>query len=295
MSARRVSSVDQRAAVRVGRACGRRARGLLGAGAVAQRVLGVGGAAGAEDRHRGVLAREHDRGGRERELAAGAGVLVEGGLGAVRERWDASREELAGPSTRRLVSISCAGARSGVEGEQRERSWAAGSSCATEPQTVPRLRVAAWPTLRTAWASSGQWRAISGERSSVAWRTVRPIWSVPSVRRRTPRDRVDVHEPARPARWLSSGTRLWPPARTWAPSSRERGDGLLDRAHGHVLERRGLHRQPRRDQPCGAPGRGERGGERRGQDVDRGRVGLRVGVAWRSAGGCGRRRARASR
>src|SRR3954469_225211 len=47
-------------------------------------------------------------------------------------------------------------------------SSALGSACATEPPTVPRDRIAAWPACLTACWSSGQWRATSGDRSSAA-------------------------------------------------------------------------------------------------------------------------------
>ena len=60
---------------------------------------------------------------------------------------------------------------------------AAGSAWATEPPTVPRLRIAGWATWRTAWASSGQPSATTAERSIVACRVSAPIRSVPSERR----------------------------------------------------------------------------------------------------------------
>ena len=63
-------------------------------------------------------------------------------------------------------------------------SSAAGSAWATDPPTVPRLRIAGWATWRTAWMSSGHPRATTRERSSVACRVSAPMRSAPSERRR---------------------------------------------------------------------------------------------------------------
>ena len=62
----------------------------------------------------------------------------------------------------------------------------------------------------------------------------------------------------RASRRLSSGTRLCPPASTLRVLG-ERRDGLLERAHGDVLERRRLHcglARPAAAAPRRAPARG---------------------------------------
>src|ERR687898_909418 len=62
-------------------------------------------------------------------------------------------------------------------------SSAAGSACATDPPTVPRLRICVCPTRRTALCNSGHLPRTSSERSSATWRVIVPILSRPSSSR----------------------------------------------------------------------------------------------------------------
>ena len=111
-----------------------------------------------------------------------------------------------------------------------ERSWnrasraanaagssAAGSACATDPPTVPRLRICAWPTQPIASCRSGHDSAITFERSTSECRVMAPTTSVPPSRLMpdssfTPL--MSISRPGRASRKFMSGTRLWPPAST---------------------------------------------------------------------------------
>ena len=53
-------------------------------------------------------------------------------------------------------------------------SSALGSAKATEPQTVPRLRVWTWPSRGSAAASIGDRRASGGQASNSAWVVAAP-------------------------------------------------------------------------------------------------------------------------
>ena len=124
-------------------------------------------------------------------------------------------------------------------------SSAAASACAIEPPTVPRFRVATWPTKGRHAASSGQRSRASGERSSARWRHVAPDAERGRSPRRSPSrpgDAVDVDEraPAAAIRMFSMGTKLWPPASTFAsgPPSASSADRLLDALRAPVLEGR---------------------------------------------------------
>ena len=144
---------------------------------------------------------------------------------------------------------------SSVRAPPAERTWkrassaasatgssAAGSACATEPPTVPRVRICGWATSRTAWRSSGQRAATSRERSSAAWRVSAPIRSGPrggAVGER--RDAVEVDQPLGPRepevehrhQALAAGQR----PRVVA----EQRERLVEGLGRRVLERRGLH------------------------------------------------------
>src|SRR5579859_8141215 len=96
-------------------------------------------------------------------------------------------------------------------------SSAAGSACATDPPTVPRLRICACPTQPIASCRSGHDSAITFERSTSACRVMAPTTSVPPSRlmpdsSATPL--MSIRRPGRASRKFMSGTRLWPPAST---------------------------------------------------------------------------------
>ena len=58
-------------------------------------------------------------------------------------------------------------------------TFAIPSAWATEPPTVPRLRIAACPTWDTASVSSGHPATTAAERCRVAWRVNAPIRRLP--------------------------------------------------------------------------------------------------------------------
>ncbi len=89
------------------------------------------------------------------------------------------------------------------------------------PTTVPRFRIAAWPTRRSASASSGSARGRPALERALA-RTSAPIAKHAvrlAQRRRARRARLmSTSTPGRASRRFSIGTRLWPPARILASS-----------------------------------------------------------------------------
>ena len=123
-------------------------------------------AARAEDRDRGVAGREHDGRARVGEVAAGAArarrtrCARRAGAAGARSR-PATRRAIAvvsGPKNSRAASVPRSSSKRASSAAARRAARARGSACATEPPTVPRARIAACPTCRTACASSGQWR-----------------------------------------------------------------------------------------------------------------------------------------
>ena len=90
------------------------------------------------------------------------------------------------------------------------------------PHTVPTVRMARWAICgATSWINGAR-RAMSGDRSAVAWRTRAPKVTSPE----SPSDTVS-NPRTRPMsmRWAGAakriaiiGSRLWPPARIFASS-----------------------------------------------------------------------------
>jgi hypothetical protein len=153
----------------------------------------------------------------------------------------------------------------------------AGSAWAIEPTVVPRLRIAGWATLRSAWRSRGRAVAASvvllepgvpDERTD-AHRGVGDVHGI------QPRHAVDVDEVARVGQAhrqhrdqaLAAGEDL-----AVVADLAEHGDGLVDGRGGVVHERSGFHLVDpacrgvggKRGTPPGCsrgrPGRGGRGG-----------------------------------
>ena len=131
------------------------------------------------------------------------------------------------------------GRKSGIRAGQADRNvvksmgWMrfvadAGSAWARLPPRVPRLRIARWATWRTAARSTGNRSRTVSETSICRWRTSAPNVTLPSP----------SSMPDRPGMWFTStrsdgctrrkfsiGTRLWPPARSFAsPRWRARSD-----------------------------------------------------------------------
>ena len=99
------------------------------------------------------------------------------------------------------------------EWREHRGSSAAGSACASEPQTVPRLRVATWPTKRGR-PSSGQAatrrRALEGALPHQRADAHGPFATADAVE---PGDPAQVDDASGSAsRRFMSGTSDWPPA-----------------------------------------------------------------------------------
>ena len=94
-------------------------------------------------------------------------------------------------------------------------SSALASAWAIEPPTVPRFRVTKWPTYGSALGHERDLR-----RAESRWRTVAPTRHGRCRASTSPSDAVDVdeHATAAASRKLSIGTRLCPPASTFASS-----------------------------------------------------------------------------
>ena len=313
-SARRVSSATS--ARRCGSstvAAGER-RGLARARAVAQRRLGARRARPAPSTATAAWPRASTTAApavRRSRRGCGAysanAVRAPSGSGGTRSRSAArrarSRSQRADEELGASVRVPAASAaRSGRRARAaRPAARAAGSACATEPPTVPRARVAAWPTWRTAWASSGQCRATSGERSSAAWRTVAPIRSVPlaAAQHAEAGDRVDVDEPRGPRepqveqrhQALAAGEHARVLARAPPPPPRPSAAATYSNGAGFTAASR--------RSAAGTQRRGRRRSTRRRASRSRTRIAAASGCGWafgwRGAGGCGRPRARASR
>ena len=134
-------------------------------------------------------------------------------------------------------------------------SSAAGSAWARLPPSVPRLRIAVWPTWRAASARSGARSRTSGAAARSAWRTSAPSTSPPSRRGVDPLElaravEVDEHRRADQAHVEQRHEAL--AAREQlrlAPARREQGDRLRGGGGTSVAEGSGLHRDgimPRR-------------------------------------------------
>ena len=98
-------------------------------------------------------------------------------------------------------------------------SSALGSACATEPQTVPRLRVCACPTHGSAAARSGWLETRFAYCSTWRCLTVAPtriVPSAPSMRSRPGSRIISMTTLGRAMRMLSMGISVCPPARTRA-------------------------------------------------------------------------------
>ena len=93
-----------------------------------------------------------------------------------------------------------------------------GSQCATEPQTVPRLRTSGSEIHGAAEATAPPGRS---EATMSAWRAVAPMRRCPLVRSRTSRPGISLMSTSSDGaanRSFSIGIRLWPPARMRASS-----------------------------------------------------------------------------
>ena len=93
----------------------------------------------------------------------------------------------------------------------------AASACAMEPTVVPRLRMAGWATLTSAWRSRGSAAYASSECSRPAWRTSAPTRTavgVTSMVSRPATRLMSTRCAGEARRMLRIGIRLWPPART---------------------------------------------------------------------------------
>ena len=98
---------------------------------------------------------------------------------------------------------------------------AAGSAWASEPPTVPRLRIWKWPMRGVAAARSGAAAAMSSRSSTSHCRTMAPSVSAvadASTMRSDATRPTSTSASKRARRRLSIGTRLCPPARTLASS-----------------------------------------------------------------------------
>ena len=112
---------------------------------------------------------------------------------------------------------------------------AAASACTIEPTVVPRLRIVAWATFESASATSG-WQApaatsarTSACRANAPTRTPSPsvvTWS------RSGNALMSTSVAGDASRIESSGTRLWPPASTFAPGSPARATSASWRVPG---------------------------------------------------------------
>ncbi len=167
-------------------------------------------------------ARSRRAGGRSRRTRSGLRQGAAGMRSAVSSSPSASAVE-NGPRKRAEAGIARsppaeATIASPSSASSTAGSSAAGSACAMLPPTVPRLRVAGWPTCCSASASSGARSATSDERRASAWRVVAPSRSAPLAE-------IPESEATRPTstsadgrarRRLSIGTRLCPPASTLA-------------------------------------------------------------------------------
>src|SRR5271166_762209 len=98
---------------------------------------------------------------------------------------------------------------------------AAGSALASDPPSVPRLRIGAWPTNGMTLASSGMCVRTSPSRSSTHCRVVAPIATAsPSLRTKasSPMRAMSISRFGRASRIAISGTSVWPPAMRRASS-----------------------------------------------------------------------------
>ena len=195
---------DQRPAVSPSTASAASAAASRALAPVEQRRLGAGRAAGAEQRDRRVAAARArpPRRRRRRRRACGRtrrnAVRAPAGSGGTRSRSALARLERGAVATLVATATSARRARA----EREPGSCARGSAWTTEPPTVPRERVAAWPTWRTAWASSGQ--CSRDQRRALERRLADGRADVQRRRRcggsRRGRRPVDVDEPGRAAR-----------------------------------------------------------------------------------------------
>ena len=128
---------------------------------------------------------------------------------------------------------------------------ALGSACATEPQTVPRLRVCACPTHGNAAARSGWRSASSGHARSSACRTPAPtrmaFASTAIFASSAQMHDVDQRLSGAPCASTASARRLCPPARMRASLAfgGKRGMRLRQRPGAQIVEAGGLQDRPR--------------------------------------------------
>ena len=139
-------------------------------------------------------------------------------------------------------------ARNAPRAPRAPRQLGGGSAWTTEPPTVPRERVAAWPTCRTACCQQrpvlahearARQRGLADRRAELQRAAAAADDAQPGA--------VDVDHPGRPhARAGSTAARG--SARRPAPARRRASSAAsasVDRPRRDVLERRGLHRQSR--------------------------------------------------